>query len=111
MRLPARIAQNRTFAALLIAIMLINGISFSTSASTDLSPGQGAIVTDTGGDPINLRAKPSTDSKVVGAAYEGQIVDVIGGPIWDDDGIVWYKIVANGARAYMFGGFSVRERQ
>lgn len=105
MRLPARIAQNPIFIVVMIGIMLISPLPFTASASTDLVSGQSAIVSNTGGDPINLRSKPDTTSKVTGAAYEGQIVDIVEGPIWSDDGIAWYKIVADGQRAYISAEF------
>ena len=77
MRLPARIAQNPIFIVVMISIMLISPLPCTASASTDLVSGQSAIVSNTGGDPINLRSKPDTTSKVTGATYEGQIVDIV----------------------------------
>src|SRR4051812_22076774 len=65
MHKPARFGTTRVFSALAIALLLAISIPWVTLASTDISPGQSAIVSDTGGDPINLRAKPNTASTVL----------------------------------------------
>ena len=91
----------------LIAVCLVClvAIPMQALASLDIVPGQSATVSDTGGDPINLRAKPRTDSLVLGSVSEGDLVDVIEGPMQDAEGMWWYKIVANGTRAYIAADF------
>jgi cell wall-associated NlpC family hydrolase len=92
----------RMLAVCLVCLVSIPGEVF---ASLDITPGQSATVSDTGGDPINLRAKPRTDSAVLGAVSEGDLVDVIEGPMQDASGLWWYKVVANGTRAYIAADF------
>jgi len=62
-------------------------------------------ITNTGGDPINLRSKPRTSSSILDAFREGTRVDVIEGPIVDAAGITWYKIVVSALRGYMAAEF------
>ena len=101
MPMPARISLPRTIRLVALAALLVTLSPTPTFASTDITPGQSATVSGTGGDGIHLRTKPDTAAKVVGSVEEGDIVSVLEGPIWDAEGIAWYKVVANGTRAYM----------
>lgn len=92
----------RTFAVCLVCVISVPGEAL---ASPDIAPGQSAVVSDTGGDPINLRAKPYVGSHVLATVTEGEVVDVIEGPMQDGTGLWWYKVVANGTRAYIAAEF------
>ena len=90
---------------LAVCLVCLVAIPMEALASLDIVPGQSATVSDTGGDPINLRAKPRTDSLVLGSVSEGDLVDVIEGPMQDTEGMWWYKVVAGGTRAYIAADF------
>ena len=85
--------------------MLLTALPFDALAATDIVPGETATVSDTGGDPINLRAKPHTASAILATVSEGDQVDVIEGPIQDATGIWWYKVVVGSTRAYIVAEF------
>jgi uncharacterized protein YgiM (DUF1202 family) len=96
MRVSARLLR-----MVAIALLLAINIPVAALASTSIVPGQSATVSDTGGDAINLRAKPNTASAVLATVTEGETVDVIEGPLQDGSGIWWYKVIAGGSRAYI----------
>ena len=90
---------------LAVCLVCVVSLPIEALASLDVVPGQSAVVSDTGGDPINLRAKPHTDSRVLATVSDGDVVDVIAGPMQDATGMWWYKVVASGARAYIAADF------
>ena len=92
----------RTLAVCLVCAFML---PVDALASLDIAPGQTAMVTGTDGDPINLRAKPNTDALVLTTVGEGDVVDVIAGPMQDDSGMWWYKVMVNGTRAYISADF------
>ena len=100
---PRRLAKSVRLA--LLALMLSATLAPAVSASLDVVPGQSAEIVDTGGDPINLRAKPRTSGSILAAYGEGTMADVIEGPIWDDAGVAWYKVSVDGLRGYMAAEF------
>jgi murein DD-endopeptidase MepM/ murein hydrolase activator NlpD len=65
-----------------------------------------AVKTDTGGG-LAMRVGPSTDSDRLAGLGEGDVVQVIGGPYWDDNGDGWYKITDGDISAYVFGAFLI----
>jgi len=89
----------------LLALILSTMLAPSAAASLDVRPGQTAAIVATGGDPINLRAKPRTSGDVLARHWEGMTADVLEGPIWDDAGNAWYKVVIDGTRGYMAAEF------
>ncbi|HRA48957.1 MAG TPA: SH3 domain-containing protein, partial [Thermomicrobiales bacterium] len=105
MPLPARMYASSVIRAALVVLLIILALPLSTFAATDLASGQTAVVSGTGGDPINLRAKPDISAPILGTVSEGQTVIVLTGPIWGDAGIAWYKIDADGTRAYISAEF------
>ncbi len=100
-----RTRTRRLFQWLALVLLCLTALPIDTFASTDIVPGQTAAVSDTGGDPINLRAKPHTASAILTTVSEGDQVYVIEGPIQDADGMWWYKVTANGTRAYIAADF------
>jgi uncharacterized protein YgiM (DUF1202 family) len=95
----------RRLRTLAVCLVVFTALPIPALASLDITPGQSAVVVDTGGDPINLRAKPHTGSRVLATVVEGETVNVIEGPVQDASGIWWYKVVASGTRAYIAADF------
>ena len=77
----------------------------TTLASTDLTPGDDAVIVNANGDLIRLRTKPGTDGGVVGEYPEGTPVRVVDGPRTADDGAVWYRVSVEGESGYMAAEF------
>jgi N-acetylmuramoyl-L-alanine amidase len=102
-RYKIRLSQHlRTLAVCLVCLV---SMPIDVLASLDIAPGQTAVVSGTDGDPINLRARPHTASRVLGEVHEGDVVEVIDGPTQDDSGMWWYKVVASGTRAWISADF------
>jgi uncharacterized protein YgiM (DUF1202 family) len=96
---------SRLLRTLVVCLVCVISIPGEVMASLDIAPGQSAVVGGTGGDPINLRAKPNADSQILATVSDGEVVDVIEGPMQDWTGLWWYKVVANGTRAYVAAEF------
>ncbi len=58
---------------------------------------------DAGYKGVNLRAKPSKDSKSMGLLPNGESVTAMGTPVKGDDGKDWYWVVNKGNKGYMLG--------
>ena len=95
----------RLVLVVLVMVVLSTMLAPSATASLDVEPGDTAQIVGAGGDPINLRAKPNTSGDVVASFWEGRSAEVLEGPIWDDAGIAWYKVVIDGIRGYMAAEF------
>lgn len=54
-------------------------------------------------DTLNVREKPSTDSKIVGQLNPGDEVKIVGKLLGEQSG--WYAADYNGSRAYVFGEY------
>jgi hypothetical protein len=57
----------------------------------EIGPGATVVVKGTGGRGLNLRAEPSTQSKLVDTLKEGTAVTVLEGPE-EANGFVWWKV-------------------
>lgn len=56
-----------------------------------LRPEAFALITNTGGDPLNARVEPSAASPVAARIPEGSRVRIVEGPV-DADGFTWWRI-------------------
>jgi len=56
--------------------------------------GDVAVVAGTGGDGLNLRSAPGTDSEVLWSLGESAAMEVVGGPTTTSDGSAWYQVWA-----------------
>jgi uncharacterized protein YgiM (DUF1202 family) len=56
---------------------------------------------------VNIRHRGGLGSDVVGSIAEGGVVQVVGEPVWDDQGDAWYKIDAGDVRGYVLGDLMV----
>ncbi len=54
-----------------------------------------ALITNTGGDPLRVRAAPNSDGQILTLLSAGTSVTVNYGPVIDDAGIAWYTITAD----------------
>jgi uncharacterized protein YgiM (DUF1202 family) len=103
--MQSRTRIGRRLRTLVLCLVCLGTLPTQALASLDIAPGQTAVVVDTGGDPINLRAEPHTGSPVLATVVEGDVVEVIEGPIQDGGGLWWYEIVASGTGAYIAADF------
>lgn len=92
------------FALLLASLLVLNGTPF-VSAATALSPGEAAVVANTGGDTILLRSDAGYQFAVLAHLEAGTPVTVLAGPITGDDGNLWYCIDADGTTGYLFAAY------
>jgi hypothetical protein len=65
-----------------------------------------AVHTDTG-DGLAMRAGPSTSEDRLAGLGEGDVVQVLEGPIADDAGDSWYLVTDGDFSAYVFGAYLV----
>jgi peptidoglycan/xylan/chitin deacetylase (PgdA/CDA1 family)/uncharacterized protein YraI len=91
---------------LILAISPLAILPATVRAETLTVAGQAAVRTDdaTG---LNLRSGPGRDTERIGAINEGDIVEVLDGPYYDEDGNAWYLIDYNGLTGYAVGEFLV----
>jgi cell wall-associated NlpC family hydrolase len=64
-----------------------------------------ALVANTGGDTIRVRADVGTEHKQVAEAYGGQTVAVTAGPRKDSKGRLWYKIDGPNGTGWIMAAF------
>ncbi len=62
------------------------------------------VATDDGGGLI-LRAGPSQSSELIDSLANGEVVQVLEGPSYDDGGNGWFLVTNGASTAYAFGGF------
>jgi cell wall-associated NlpC family hydrolase len=77
----------------------------AVQAAEPVTVGGKALVTNTDGDTIRVRAGAGTEYKQVAEAHGGQTVTVLDGPIKDGKGTVWYKIDAPRGKGWMMANF------
>ncbi|MBX6722215.1 MAG: peptidoglycan DD-metalloendopeptidase family protein [Dactylosporangium sp.] len=65
-----------------------------------------AVKTDTG-DGLSMRAGPSTSEDRLAGLGEGDVVQIMDGPFWDDNGDGWYLVTDGDFSAYVFGAYLV----
>ncbi|MCL6450108.1 MAG: Ig-like domain-containing protein [Acetobacteraceae bacterium] len=71
--------------------------------SGSLSPGAAAMVANTGGIGIRLRAYPSESAPILGRNYDGTQVKILEGPI-SADGYTWWRIQSPAGTGWGAGG-------
>ena len=102
-----RFAMRRALSLLAICAIMLTAMPPAALASLDLQSGQTAVIADAQGDPVNLRAKPRTSGDILASFPEGTRVEILEGPIADDNGGWWYKVVASDTRGYMAAEFLI----
>jgi murein DD-endopeptidase MepM/ murein hydrolase activator NlpD len=63
-----------------------------------------AVQTDTG-DGLSMRAGPSTSEDRLAGLGEGDVIQIMDGPFWDDNGDGWYLVTDGDFSAYVFGAY------
>jgi uncharacterized protein YgiM (DUF1202 family) len=104
--MPALIRMRGAVALLLASLLLLAG-SPPVFADTDLVSGDKAVVANTGGDVILLRADAGYQFTVLSHLKAGTGVTVLDGPVEGDDGNLWYRVDAGGTTGYVFATFLV----
>lgn len=90
----------------LVAIGLFGGRGVSTAAAdVPIVVGGKATVTNTDGDPIRIRQGAGTNYDQIASAREGQVVNVLDGPITDNSDIRWWKVKAPAGTGWMMAQY------
>jgi murein DD-endopeptidase MepM/ murein hydrolase activator NlpD/uncharacterized protein YgiM (DUF1202 family) len=87
--------------------LLLFGSTPPVFADTDLTSGDKAVIANTGGDVILLRADAGYQFSVLEHLTASTSVTVLDGPVEGDDGNLWYRIDASGTTGYVFATFLV----
>ena len=77
------------------------GGSVELAASDELTIGATAWTTE----GVNLRHPPGTDGGIVSTILPGYAVQVIDGPVLDDDGAPWYQVEFDGLTGWIIGEY------
>jgi len=72
---------------------------------TGLAPGGTATVANTDGDGVVLREGPGYDALVLNGFPEGTAVSLTDGPIYAEDGSVWYGVEVEGQAGYIVSDY------
>ncbi len=91
--------------ALLLASLLLLTSTPITFAAAAFSPGDAAVVANTGGDTILLRSDAGYQFAVLAQLGGGAPVTILAGPIAGDDGNLWYRVDAGGTTGYLFAAY------
>jgi uncharacterized protein YgiM (DUF1202 family) len=97
---PAAPAARAFVLALGLSVALVAPVAvFAQDAG--LTVGATAIVGNTGGDGVVLREGPGFDARVLASYPDGSIVQLTDGPIYAEDGSVWFGVIVDGAEGFM----------
>jgi uncharacterized protein YraI len=77
----------------------------TAAQEAELAPGGAATVANTDGDGVVLREGPGYDARVLDGFPEGTAVALTDGPIYADDGSVWYGVVVGGRSGYVVSDY------
>jgi uncharacterized protein YraI len=97
----------RLLAWLFVAALVSRAGVPAAVTAAELTVGVAAAVRTDDQTGLNMRAEPSRRAERVGAINEGDLVTVIDGPYYDEDGAVWYLVDYAGSTGYAFGEFLV----
>ncbi|HKG24063.1 MAG TPA: peptidoglycan DD-metalloendopeptidase family protein, partial [Thermomicrobiales bacterium] len=83
-----------------------DGSDGSNSGETpSFGAGDYAAATTDDGSGLNIRSGAGTDFERVGSVAEGDVVQVMDGPEYGDDGDAWYLITDGDVTGYVFAGY------
>jgi murein DD-endopeptidase MepM/ murein hydrolase activator NlpD len=107
---PRRAAASASLGlALALSLSVAGGAILQVPAAyaqeAALAPGDVAIVGNTGGDGVSLREGPGYDAAVIEVYADGAVVDIVDGPIYAEDGSVWFGVSVDGYDGYMVGDY------
>ncbi len=97
-------------ASLVLALSLAGTASIlhatpAVAQQASLAPGDTAIVGNTGGDGVSLREGLGYDAAILEVFADGAIASIFDGPIYAEDGTVWYGVAIDGLEGYMAGDY------
>ncbi|MGI9254207.1 MAG: SH3 domain-containing protein [Thermomicrobiales bacterium] len=69
--------------------------------NANLGVGETAIVSNSGGEGVSLREGPGFDAAILDTFPDGSVANLIDGPIYAEDGSVWFGVVIDGLQGYM----------
>ncbi len=100
---------HRAHRGLLLGVVFLVGAALlapvSALADTNLVIGGQAQVAYANGDDVRLRAEPGYGGRVLTMVPEGDVVDVLDGPVSSDDGSLWYNVSYQGITGYMVSDY------
>ncbi|HEY1013756.1 MAG TPA: SH3 domain-containing protein [Herpetosiphonaceae bacterium] len=79
------------------------GPTAAPTAASDLQVG-GAATVATGGDPLRVRSRPTTDGDRLGSLPNGAAVTIVGGP-QDAEGRIWWEVQTPSLTGWVVGEF------
>src|SRR5215211_6374801 len=86
----------RTAGAASLSLLILAGVMVATPghsyAATPVAVGGTALVTNTDGDSIRVRAGAGTTYDRVASVHEGDVLSIVDGPVQDSTGINWFKV-------------------
>jgi hypothetical protein len=78
----------------------------ATSGETADFAGLGWVTVATDdGSGVNLRADAAPDAERIGQAFEGDVVELLDGPMLDPIGNDWFLVADNGVTGWVFGDY------
>jgi cell wall-associated NlpC family hydrolase len=75
------------------------------AAETQLAVSAPAVVSQTQGNGVNIRATASRTGQILGTIPEGTQVQLIGGPNQARDGSAWYPVDASGTQGWIISTY------
>lgn len=84
-------------------IIATEGPTAAPTAASDLRVGAQASVA-TGGDPLRVRSRPTTDGDRLGSLPNGAAVTIVGGP-QSADGRTWWEVQTSSLTGWVVGDF------
>ncbi len=89
----------------IVSASVLTSYVFASSASAVIFPGgQTAVIANTDGDGVRLRANPSKSAAVQTTLSEGAVILVTNGP-QDADGVTWYQVQSGGQTGWIDADF------
>lgn len=91
-----------------VAEYLSSGWTFgtaATSSSRNLAVGGESSIGGTGGDGVNLRSQPGTESLVLTILYDGTVIQILDGPAYDSAGAEWYLVASGDLQGWVHGDY------
>lgn len=92
-----------------VAAAFLEGTSAPAAAPDGKLTGS-ARVANTDGDPLRVRAAPTTGpaGKIIKMLDPGTTVGIVAGPVTDDAGVVWYQVTAKSVTGWAMAQYLVQ---
>jgi murein DD-endopeptidase MepM/ murein hydrolase activator NlpD len=115
-RVATRLGLRAVAGAAVLSVVLAFGPTITVAQSTDVGAylgfetptlalgSYGRVATDDGGGLL-LRSGAGQDYEYISELADGDVVQIVDGPMYDGDGNGWYLVTDGASTAYAFGGF------